>query len=129
LVAAAKFLVAATKNLFAIPNFVTVTKPFFSVCFQDNTVNSKREISYFYPAFYYIVSINNVQPSRLGSDRVNGVDLGCVLFRFSSPGLVTKGEHKKLSLRGTSTVGFFFEDLMQNVCRLNHFLCLVWFQF
>jgi len=31
LVAAAKFLVAATKNLFVGPNFVAVTKPFFSV--------------------------------------------------------------------------------------------------
>jgi len=31
LVDAAKFLVAATKNLFAVPNFVAVTKPFFSV--------------------------------------------------------------------------------------------------
>jgi len=31
LVAAAKFLVAAIKNLFVVPNFVAVTKPFFSV--------------------------------------------------------------------------------------------------
>jgi len=31
LVAAAKFLVAETKNLFVVPNFVAVTKPFFSV--------------------------------------------------------------------------------------------------
>jgi len=31
LVAAAKFLVAATKNLFVVPNFVAITKPFFSV--------------------------------------------------------------------------------------------------
>jgi len=31
LVAAAKFLVAATKKLFVVPNFVAVTKPFFSV--------------------------------------------------------------------------------------------------
>jgi len=31
LVAAAKFLVAGTKNLFVVPNFVTVTKPFYSV--------------------------------------------------------------------------------------------------
>jgi len=31
LVAAAEFLVAATKNLFVVPNFVVVTKPFFSV--------------------------------------------------------------------------------------------------
>jgi len=29
LVAAAKFLVAATKNLPVVPNFVAVTKPFF----------------------------------------------------------------------------------------------------
>jgi len=33
LVAAASFLVAATKILFAVPNFVAVTKPFFSVGF------------------------------------------------------------------------------------------------
>jgi len=31
LVAAAKFLVEATKNSFVVPNFVAVTKPFFSV--------------------------------------------------------------------------------------------------
>jgi len=31
LVAAAKFLVEATKNAFVVPNFVAVTKPFFSV--------------------------------------------------------------------------------------------------
>jgi len=31
LVAAAKFLVAATKNLFVVPNIAAVTKPFFSV--------------------------------------------------------------------------------------------------
>jgi len=31
LLAAANFLVAATKNLFVVPNFVAVTKPFFSV--------------------------------------------------------------------------------------------------
>jgi len=29
LVAAAKFLVEATKNLFVVPNFVAVTKPVF----------------------------------------------------------------------------------------------------
>jgi len=31
LVAAAKFLAAAAKNLFVVPNFVAATKPFFSV--------------------------------------------------------------------------------------------------
>jgi len=31
LFAAAKFLVAATKILFVVPNFVAVTKPFFRV--------------------------------------------------------------------------------------------------
>ena len=31
LVDAAKFLVAATKKIFVVPNFVAVTKPFFSV--------------------------------------------------------------------------------------------------
>jgi len=31
LVAAAKFLVAATEVLFVVPGFVAVTKPFFSV--------------------------------------------------------------------------------------------------
>jgi len=30
LVAAAKFLFEATKNSFVVPNFVAVTKPFFS---------------------------------------------------------------------------------------------------
>ena len=32
LVAAAKFLVAATKILFVVPNFVAVTKRFFPCC-------------------------------------------------------------------------------------------------
>jgi len=31
LVAAAKFLVAATNKIFVFPNFAAVTKPFFSV--------------------------------------------------------------------------------------------------
>jgi len=31
LVPAAKFLVEATKNTFVVPNFVAVTRPFFSV--------------------------------------------------------------------------------------------------
>jgi len=31
LVAAAKFLVATTKKLFVVPNYVAVTKPFFPV--------------------------------------------------------------------------------------------------
>jgi len=35
LVAAAKFLVAATKNLFVVPNFVAVPKPFFSVEYEN----------------------------------------------------------------------------------------------
>jgi len=29
LVAAAKFLIAATKKIFVVPNFVALTKPFF----------------------------------------------------------------------------------------------------
>jgi len=37
LVAAAKFLVAATKILFVVPNFVAVTKPFFRVANQIKT--------------------------------------------------------------------------------------------
>jgi len=43
LVAAAKYLVAATKNLFAVPNFVAViTKPFFSVLviFKGTSMNN-----------------------------------------------------------------------------------------
>ena len=35
LVAAAKFLVAATKKIFVVPNFVAVTKPFFPVLMQS----------------------------------------------------------------------------------------------
>jgi len=37
LVAAAKVLVAATKKLFVVPNFVAVTKPFF----PRDTLNSE----------------------------------------------------------------------------------------
>jgi len=36
LVAAAKFLVAATKILSVVPNFVTVTKPFFRELGQES---------------------------------------------------------------------------------------------
>jgi len=36
LVAAAKFLVAATKKIFVGPNFIAVTKPFFSVYHKNN---------------------------------------------------------------------------------------------
>jgi len=35
LVSAAKFLVAATKNLFVVPNFVAVTKLFFPSTFSN----------------------------------------------------------------------------------------------
>jgi len=35
LVAAAKVLVAATKKIFVVSNFVAVTKPFFSVQWQQ----------------------------------------------------------------------------------------------
>jgi len=38
LVAAAKYLVAATKNLFVVPNFVVVTKPFISVLKYDRDI-------------------------------------------------------------------------------------------
>jgi len=36
LVAAAKFLVAATKDSFVIPNFVAVTKPIISVFHKND---------------------------------------------------------------------------------------------
>jgi len=42
LVAAAKFLVEATKNSFVVPNFVAVPKPFFSV---KNTFWEKNELA------------------------------------------------------------------------------------
>jgi len=35
LVAAEKFLVAATKKIFVVPNFVAVAKPFFAVYTAD----------------------------------------------------------------------------------------------
>jgi len=43
LVAAAKFLVAATKNLFVVPNFVAATKPFFSVGTKLNLKKNKEK--------------------------------------------------------------------------------------
>jgi len=43
LVAAAKFLVAGTKKIFVVPNFVTVTKPFFSVHNFENAVKIKAD--------------------------------------------------------------------------------------
>jgi len=43
LVAAAKFLVEATKNPFVVRNFVAVTKPFFSVhCQQCSRLKDVR---------------------------------------------------------------------------------------
>jgi len=48
LVAAAKVLVAATKNLFVVPNFVAVTKPFFSVgLMQKKVENSGWKIQHY----------------------------------------------------------------------------------
>ena len=44
LVAAAKFLIAATKILFAVPNFVAVTKPSFP-CKAAYTLNLKQWVS------------------------------------------------------------------------------------
>ena len=38
LVAAAKFLVSVTKTLFVVPNFVSVTKPFFPLNFVGDFV-------------------------------------------------------------------------------------------
>jgi len=43
LVAAAKFLVAATKNLFVVPYFVAVTKPFFSVEVQQDELTKGND--------------------------------------------------------------------------------------
>jgi len=45
LVAAAKFLVAAVKNLFVVPNFVAVTKPFF---FRVGTLEINTQAGQFY---------------------------------------------------------------------------------
>jgi len=43
LVAAAKFLVAATKNVFVVPNFVAVTKPFCSVFYREAERSDSEE--------------------------------------------------------------------------------------
>jgi len=43
LVAAGKFLVAATKILFVVPYFVAVTKLFFSVWFSETLTASNLE--------------------------------------------------------------------------------------
>ena len=44
MVATAKFLVEATKNSFVVPNFVAVTKPFFSVnlCWRPSLAPQDR---------------------------------------------------------------------------------------
>jgi len=45
LVAAAKLLVAATKKLFVVPNFVAVTKPFFfRAQSSDQSHTSRRQL-------------------------------------------------------------------------------------
>jgi len=45
-VAAAKCWVAATKNLFVVPNFVAVTKPFFSVKAHANLNMSLKMVGF-----------------------------------------------------------------------------------
>jgi len=45
LVAAANFLVAATKNVYAVPNFVAVPKPFFREPMARNlTLNDRNGV-------------------------------------------------------------------------------------
>jgi len=43
LVAAGKFLVAATKNLFVVPNFVAVTNPIFSRVTKISSFGQENE--------------------------------------------------------------------------------------
>ena len=43
MVAAAKFLVAATKKLFVVPNFVAVTKLFFRSIFHSVSNNQRKK--------------------------------------------------------------------------------------
>jgi len=45
LVVAANFLVAATKKLFVVPNFVAGTKPFFSVIDESEKACSRGRVS------------------------------------------------------------------------------------
>jgi len=42
-IAAAKFLVAATKILFVVPNFVAVTKPFFFCAYLSDSLVASPE--------------------------------------------------------------------------------------
>jgi len=58
LVAAAKFLVETTKDSFVVPNFVAVTKPFFSVWYpgmgDHNLLRAfKKMMSLFSRAFLF----------------------------------------------------------------------------
>jgi len=59
LVAAANFLAAATKNLFVIPNFVAVTKPFFfrvesgGICYILCSTLILSFIAFLHPKYFY----------------------------------------------------------------------------
>jgi len=51
----AKFLVAATKNLFVVPNFVAVPKPFFPRAFPFRETTA-RLFPFFLTFFFYPIS-------------------------------------------------------------------------
>jgi len=59
LVAAAKILVAATKNLFDVPNFVAVTRSFFSVSLHEIVSFFLCQSKYLYNLYFEITKSTN----------------------------------------------------------------------
>jgi len=53
LVAAAKFLVATTKKLFVVPNFVAVTRPFFFRALLRSDAARQQKKKYFRRSFLF----------------------------------------------------------------------------
>jgi len=66
-VAAAKFLVAATKKIFVVPNFVALTKPFFFRV-PESIFWSFREVTVgnfgFLISFFFIIYLCEIVPRK-----------------------------------------------------------------
>jgi len=79
LVAAAKFLVAASKKLFVVPSFVAVTEPFFSVSLMSRARHrepsaSGREASG--------IRLSDSAARQRASDRADSVHLVVLIIKW-----------------------------------------------
>jgi len=71
LVAAAKFLVTATKNLFVVPNFVALTKPVLFVFEMGFTVEGRRKVHALRGE--YFLGRNSLIGNKLWKDLIDGI--------------------------------------------------------